>query len=144
MQLIPHRPPFLLLDEIVGFDRCAASLTAHRSVDPNDPVFAGHFPAKPIYPGALQLEIIAQAGACLLSQHGSDAPFPRVPSAPPSFVGTRVHHASFLHPVLPGDKMVIRVKLILDDTVLMTIGGQIWVDQLLHTFAILEAHPDGI
>ena len=140
--MIPHRPPFLLLDSLVRFDRAKPSLTARRLVCADDPILAGHFPGTPIYPGALQIEAIAQAGTCLLAQRGLSGPGLQFPAMLPKVVGTRVYHAVFLTSVLPGNTMEIAVQLVADDGLLSVIAGQIWVDGKLCAISVLEAYVD--
>ncbi len=68
--MIPHRPPFLWIDRVEELEpgvRCVAV----KFVDPADPIFAGHFPAKPILPGVLLIEAVAQTAGVML---GSAAP----------------------------------------------------------------------
>jgi len=60
--LIPHRPPFLLVDEIVELDP-GTRVVGRREVRPDDWWFSGHFPERPVMPGVLTIEAIAQAGA---------------------------------------------------------------------------------
>lgn len=138
--LLPHRPPFLFLDSLIRFNRGRRSVTALRRIAEDDPVFAGHFPENPIYPGALQLEIMAQAGTCLLSQRGLTGNSIAAPAAPPNVVGTRVHHALFLSGVRPGETICTMVGLVEDDGLLTTIAGQIWVGERLCAIGVLEAH----
>ena len=64
MKLIPHRYPFLLLDRILSYD--SDSLVAIKSVSINEPFFQGHFPDRPIMPGVLIVEAMAQAASCLV------------------------------------------------------------------------------
>jgi 3-hydroxymyristoyl/3-hydroxydecanoyl-(acyl carrier protein) dehydratase len=52
-RLLPHRPPMLLVDRISAVDLEQQALRAHRRIDPDDPLLAGHFPGDPVYPGAL-------------------------------------------------------------------------------------------
>src|SRR5947209_6135966 len=64
-RILPHREPFLFVDAITSIDRDQSCLQGHRAIDPHDPVFAGHFPGAPVYPGVLQIEIMGQCGICL-------------------------------------------------------------------------------
>lgn len=130
--LIPHRPPALHLDRLIGFDATAGTLLAERSCLPSDPAFHGHFPGAPVFPATTQTEAIAQAGACLLAlQHGG-------PCGQVSL--TRVHHAVFLRPVHPGDTLHVTARLIHADTMLALFGGQVIVNGAICAAAILEAH----
>ena len=61
MEIIPHRPPFLLVDRILEIDDQHA--IGIKQVTMNEPFFAGHFPGNPIMPGVLQIEALAQVGA---------------------------------------------------------------------------------
>ena len=64
--LIPHRAPFLLLDEIVRWE-AERELEAVRTFEVGDPIFQGHFPGNPLVPGVLMVEALAQAAASLVS-----------------------------------------------------------------------------
>ena len=124
-RLIPHRRPFLLLDEITGVDLPARAARGRRSLDPGDPVFAGHFPGRPIYPGVLQIEMIGQLGLCLLQflAAGSTA----VTAGPCR--ATRASSASrraVSEPVWPGDDLTLNCRVVEQDDYLATCAGQIW------------------
>lgn len=100
--LIPHRPPFLWIDEVVEVtdDRIHARKHLDKSLD----VFAGHYPDFPVLPGVLQCEAAFQAGAILISQ--SDPPPPG--SVP---VVTRQNNTQFRRMVRPGETLEIEVEL---------------------------------
>lgn len=97
-QLLPHRPPFLFVDEVV---ECTESFVrAKRQFRPDESFFAGHFPGQPIVPGVLLIEAMAQTFACLALKNA--------PSAQVFLTG--VDRARFRHPVLPGDVIEISVQ----------------------------------
>ena len=101
MAIIPHRPPFLLVDRILEIDERHA--IGVKQVTINEPFFAGHFPGNPIMPGVLQVEALAQVGAiALLSQ--------------PAYRGkivlfARIENVRFRRPVTPGDTLRLEVQL---------------------------------
>jgi 3-hydroxyacyl-[acyl-carrier-protein] dehydratase len=100
--LLPHRAPFLFVD---GVDRCepAVAIRAHYRVTGDEPFLAGHFPGNPIFPGVIQLEALAQAGAiALLSDE-------RYAGTLPLFGG--VEDVRFRRMVVPGDELVLDVTL---------------------------------
>ncbi|MDZ4818730.1 MAG: 3-hydroxyacyl-ACP dehydratase FabZ family protein [Planctomycetota bacterium] len=99
---IPHRAPFLLVDEIVS--QTADAIECRKTFRADEYFFAGHYPDYPITPGVLLCEAAMQAGAILLSQHvtGDDE---RVP------VATRMNDVRFKRIVRPGETVDISVKL---------------------------------
>jgi 3-hydroxyacyl-[acyl-carrier-protein] dehydratase len=99
---IPHRPPFLFIDEIVEAGGGAAA--ARRVVRASEPFFEGHYPGNPIMPGVLLCEAVFQTGAVLLSRSLQDRP-----GLTP--VLTRIKDARFKNIVRPGDELEIRVNL---------------------------------
>lgn len=101
-QWIPHRSPFLWLDEIVAVD--GERIQARKFVDPELDVFRGHYPQFPVLPGVLLCEAAFQAGAVLIAQVSPPAPG-QVP------VVTRVNNVQFRQLVRPGDTLEIEVEL---------------------------------
>jgi 3-hydroxyacyl-[acyl-carrier-protein] dehydratase len=99
---IPHRAPFLWLDEVVALDE--QRIHARKHLDPALDVFQGHYPQFPVLPGVLQLEAAFQAGAVLISRL-VPAGSRQVP------VVTRVNNVQFRHLVRPGDTLDIEVEL---------------------------------
>ena len=97
MQLLPHRAPFLLVDRVIAHD--ANSLTAIKNITFNEPFFPGHFPNRPVMPGVLMIEGMAQtAGAICALSRGYD-------TAPKSVLFLTVDKAKFRRPVVPGDTL---------------------------------------
>lgn len=103
--LLPHRYPFLLVDRVVELEP-EKRVLAYKNVSCNEPFFQGHFPGKPVMPGVLVIEALAQAGG-LLSQ------LSRNPSDPltETFYLVKVDNAKFSRMVVPGDKLELAVEL---------------------------------
>lgn len=101
-QAIPHRDPFLWIDEVI--DVTAARLVARKFLDPGLDVFRGHYPDFPVLPGVIQCEMCFQAGAILISQL-----IPVTPGQVP--VVTRINNVKFRHLLRPGATVEIEVVL---------------------------------
>jgi 3-hydroxyacyl-[acyl-carrier-protein] dehydratase len=124
-RLLPHRPPFLLLDKIEQVDLSGERLRAVRRLPDEDPVFTGHFPGEPVYPGVLLIESIIQAAVCLCSLLYTND---RVDS-PGKVIRVRlthVHHAVYANSAHPGDELCIQVKMLERDTLNCCFSGQVW------------------
>ncbi len=106
MRHLPHRYPFLLIDRVVEFVP-GESLIGIKNVTYNEPFFQGHFPQRPIMPGVLILEALAQAtGLLAFRSEGRE----RNTKSLYYFVG--IDKARFKRPVGPGDQLVLDVKLL--------------------------------
>ena len=109
MATIPHRYPILLVDrveEFVAEDR----IRAYKNVSANEPFFQGHFPGHPVMPGVLIVEALAQAMAVLAFKSMERLGRPRTEESVFYFAG--IDGVRFKRPVLPGDKLVLDVKLL--------------------------------
>lgn len=106
LQLLPHRYPFLLVDRVVEY-KTFEYLIALKNVTINEPFFMGHFPGKPIMPGVLMLEALAQASA-LLSDLSRTAKEGHVFL----YFFASIDNAKFKHVVTPGDQLRLEVHLI--------------------------------
>lgn len=104
MELLPHRYPFLLIDRITAVTS-GESITALKNVTINEPAFQGHFPGRPIMPGVLIIEAMAQAGGVLSHVTLGDV------DPKPLFFLAGVKNARFRQTVLPGDQLVIQVDV---------------------------------
>ncbi|SDB12981.1 3-hydroxyacyl-ACP dehydratase FabZ [Bauldia litoralis] len=103
-ELLPHRYPFLMVDRIIDIDGDNSAIGI-KNVTVNEPHFAGHFPEKPIMPGVLLIEGMAQtAGAICILSRGKDSP--------KVVYFMTIDQAKFRRPVYPGDKVEYHVKKI--------------------------------
>jgi 3-hydroxyacyl-[acyl-carrier-protein] dehydratase len=101
--ILPHRYPFLLVDKVVEYEQ-GKSAVGIKCVTLNEPHFTGHFPNRPIMPGVLQVEALAQlAGIVCLQMEGAE------PGAVFFFAG--VDGVKWKRPVVPGDTLVMEVEI---------------------------------
>jgi 3-hydroxyacyl-[acyl-carrier-protein] dehydratase len=104
MKQLPHRYPFLLVDRVLTCTP-GVSLTAVKNVTIDEPFFPGHFPHRPVMPGVLILEALAQATGLLAFATIGHSPGPNELYY---FVG--IDNARFKRPVEPGDQMLLKVE----------------------------------
>ena len=103
MGLLPHRYPFALVDRLIQYEP-GQSATAVKNVTINEPHFQGHFPGRPLMPGVLIVEAMAQVGGLIVKQ------MPDLPKG--LFVFAGIDGVRFRRPVVPGDQLLINCKLI--------------------------------
>lgn len=105
MRQLPHRYPFLLVDRVL---ECEAGkhVVALKNVTYNEPFFSGHFPHRPVMPGVLIIEALAQAAGILAFKTVNV-----VPDLNTRFYFVAIDNARFRKPVEPGDQLVLKVTL---------------------------------
>lgn len=102
LRLLPHRYPFLLIDRIIDVDADNSAIGI-KNVTMNEPHFQGHFPDKPVMPGVLIIEAMAQtAGAICINNAGA--------GTPSVVYFMTIDTAKFRKPVVPGDRLELHVK----------------------------------
>jgi 3-hydroxyacyl-[acyl-carrier-protein] dehydratase len=118
--LLPHRYPFLLVDRVIEVEP-GARLVAIKNVTINEPFFQGHFPEKPVMPGVLIIEALAQATGLLAMESEEVAG-----RAIYYLVG--VDKARFKRPVVPGDQVQLEVSVLKTRRGIWTFSGKATVD----------------
>ena len=103
MKILPHRPPFLLVDKIIEISK--KHVIGLKNVTMNEPFFQGHFPGAPVMPGVLQIEAMAQAGGVLVLNTVPD---------PENYLTffMKIDNVKFKRPVHPGDTLIFSLNLI--------------------------------
>ena len=103
MEMLPHRPPFLLVDKIMELSE--THVVGVKSVTMNEPFFVGHFPGAPVMPGVLQIEAMAQTGGILVLSTVPD---------PENYLTylLKIDNVRYKHQVVPGDTLVFKLDLL--------------------------------
>ena len=131
-ELIPHRYPFLLIDGIQTLTPNESAIGI-KNVSVNEPFFEGHFPDRPVMPGVLIIESMAQTAGCLV-----------VVSLGKESEGKLVYfmtieNARFRKPVVPGDRMVINVQKLRSRGSVFKFSGKAFVGEVLAAEATFSA-----
>ncbi len=132
MELLPHRYPFLLVDrviELIPDDR----IVALKNVTINEPFFQGHFPGKPVMPGVLIIEAMAQVGGILAYETGP----PEKRNRLIYFMG--MDKVRFRKMVVPGDQIIFEAKMLKFRSKVAKMSGTATVDDQLVAEAVLMA-----
>jgi len=134
-EIIPHRYPFLLVDRITEVVK-NESLIGYKNVSISEPVFQGHFPGHPIYPGVMILEGMAQAGGILSFQ---SMEMTKEEAAQKVVYFMSIDKAKFRAPVKPGDKLEYHISVIKNKGAIWVLKGEAFVDGKLVSEAELKA-----
>jgi len=106
LEYLPHRYPFLLVDKVLSVTP-EESITAIKNVTINEPFFQGHFPQRPVMPGVLMIEALAQASGVLIY-----ATIKKLPDKDNWFYLAAIDNARFKRIVVPGDQLQLDVEII--------------------------------
>jgi len=135
-KILPHRFPFLLIDRVTEMT-ASKSIVAYKNVSISEPVFQGHFPDHPIYPGVMIVEGMAQAGGVLAFKSLSEEDQKDIANKVVYFMS--IDKCKFRAPVTPGDKLEYRITVIKHRGSIWMLKGEAYVDDKLVTEAELKA-----
>ena len=106
LEHLPHRYPFLLVDRVLECEP-GKRLKALKNVSVNEPMFTGHFPERPIFPGVLIMEALAQATGILAFKTTNTKP-----DGTSLYYFAGIDNCRFKQPVVPGDQMILEVEVV--------------------------------
>ncbi len=135
-EILPHRYPFLLVDRITELEP-SKMITGYKNVSISEPVFQGHFPDHPIYPGVMIIEGMAQAGGVLAFKSMKEADQESSQEKVVYFMS--IDKAKFRAPVVPGDRLEYRLTVIKNRGAVWNLDAKAYVDGKLVAEAELKA-----
>ena len=135
-KILPHRYPFLLVDRITELKE-KEYIEAYKNVSISEPVFQGHFPDHPIYPGVMIIEGMAQAGGVLAFKSMDNASQEEIENKVVYFMS--IDKAKFRSPVTPGDQLIYKLNVIKNKGAIWQLDAKAYVDDKLVAEAELKA-----
>jgi 3-hydroxyacyl-[acyl-carrier-protein] dehydratase len=138
LKLLPHKYPFLLVDRVLEYEK-EKRIVAIKNVTVNEPFFQGHFPDRPIMPGVLIIEALAQAGGILAFKS-----FPEKKGVV-LFIG--IDNARFRRPAVPGDQLKLVVDVVKHKRDIWIFQGEATIEDEVaaeaRIMAMLKKEPEG-
>ena len=135
-KILPHIYPFLLVDRITELE-AGQSIVGYKNITIAEPVFQGHFPDHPIYPGVMIIEGMAQAGGVLAFESMSDEEKANNTEKVVYFMS--IDKAKFRSPVTPGDQLVYNIDVIKHKGAVWQLDAKAYVDDKMVAQAELKA-----
>ncbi|MCP3887782.1 MAG: 3-hydroxyacyl-ACP dehydratase FabZ [Desulfobulbaceae bacterium] len=132
LKLLPHRYPFVMVDRILSLEM-GKEIVGLKNVTINEPFFQGHFPERPVMPGVLILEGMAQVGGIMAYYANPEA----IGNKLLFFAG--IDKARFRRPVVPGDQLIFTLELLKKKRAIMVMGAKATVDDVVVAEAELMA-----
>jgi 3-hydroxyacyl-[acyl-carrier-protein] dehydratase len=133
-RMLPHRDPFAFVDGIVAFDPAQRAVEGYRHIRRDDPVFVGHFPHHPVYPGVLLVETMGQLACCLraLLDPPKDGPL--------DVRALSVQSATFLGEVTPGANLTVLARELDDNDTIGVAAGQVLDGDRIVATCVMEVY----
>ena len=135
-KILPHRYPFLLVDRVTKLEK-GVYLEGYKNVSISEPVFQGHFPDHPIYPGVMIIEGMAQAGGVLAFRSLSEEDQDNIENKVVYFMS--IDKAKFRSPVTPGDQLIYKMTVIKHRGAIWQFDAKAFVEDKLVAEAELKA-----
>lgn len=135
-KILPHRYPFLLVDRIDEL-KAGEYIEGYKNVSISEPVFQGHFPDHPIYPGVMIIEGMAQAGGVLAFKSMDGVSQEEIENKVVYFMS--IDKAKFRAPVTPGDKLVYKINVLRNKGPVWQLDAKAYVDGKVVAQAELKA-----
>lgn len=120
MDLLPHRYPILLVDRVLDFEP-KQWIRGLKNITIGEQIFQGHFPKRPVFPGVLMIEAMAQTGGCLVMQEFEDL-------SKKVIYFMSIDNVKFRKPVVPGDQLIMEVKILSNKGRICKLRGEAFVD----------------
>ncbi len=134
-KILPHRYPILLVDRVTEL-KINESIVAYKNITASEPIFEGHFPDKPIYPGVYMIEGMAQAGAVLAFESVAEE---NISTQDKIVYFMSIDKAKFRVPVTPGDRLEYQVSVVRKRGQIWVLAAKAYVDDKLVAEAELKA-----
>ncbi|MDQ1326416.1 MAG: 3-hydroxyacyl-[acyl-carrier-protein] dehydratase [Campylobacterota bacterium] len=135
-KILPHRYPFLLVDRITSLKE-GEYIEGYKNISISEPVFQGHFPDHPIYPGVMIIEGMAQTGGVLAFKSMDTSSQEEIENKVVYFMS--IDKAKFRSPVTPGDQLVYKIKVIKHKGAVWQLDALAYVDDKIVAQAELKA-----
>ncbi|RUM70541.1 MAG: 3-hydroxyacyl-[acyl-carrier-protein] dehydratase FabZ [Sulfurovum sp.] len=135
-EILPHRYPFLLVDRITDLKK-GEYIEGFKNISISEPVFQGHFPDHPIYPGVMIIEGMAQAGGVLAFKSMTNASQEEIANKVVYFMS--IDKAKFRSPVTPGDQLVYKINVLKNRGAVWQLDAKAYVDDKVVAQAELKA-----
>ena len=135
-EILPHRYPFLLVDRVTSLEP-GKYIEGFKNISISEPVFQGHFPDHPIYPGVMIIEGMAQVGGVLAFKSMSQEEQKNADNKVVYFMS--IDKAKFRSPVTPGDQLIYKIDVIKNKGAVWQLDAKAYVDDKLVAQAELKA-----